>query len=639
MKKILVSIVFCFISGFVNAKFFNVDYQKGYNMFLIGDYERAIFYFDKAIKIESENLAAFYFRGKSHMKLNNSTNSKLDFQKVIQLDKGMLTSYIIPFSKYYLGQKEAALEDMNNLVRRDNNKENYFYLAWLYALDKNANSTIKNLHIAFSKGYDNLVEISENEDLGFILKSRRFNSILKNYNFPVFKQYSFYDFPIMDSLEILMLRKVTTWQQKGEFETSTQYLQRVNEISRNAYAIKAQEQVLEELKQKFNKSIDWRNELSLGKYDTDNSTFLITSKNFGEIVLSVSLESAPSFKSNFESLRLNPDFYYASDKDEFLLDKLTFTDPTTQKTFTYDSKQGSKYAQQKIDYNFAPIVIEPVGTTSRQNTNQITTQTLAVGKADVDVNIPVATAANEKTFAIIIANEKYQNLVPVNFASNDGSTFKEYCEKTLGLPKENVKFYPDATYGTMLKAINYAQNVIGAYKGEAKIIFYYAGHGVPNEADKAAYLLPVDGTESEFEAAIKLETLYAKLTEKASKQVIVVLDACFSGSIRDNGMLAMARGVKVKPKKDEPIGNMVVLSAATGDETAYPYKEKGHGLFTYYLLKKLQETKGDIALGSLYEYIQTNVNQKSVSVNSKSQTPQAIYSSKLGEAWKSWTMK
>jgi hypothetical protein len=55
-------------------------------------------------------------------------------------------------------------------------------------------------------------------------------------------------------------------------------------------------------------------------------------------------------------------------------------------------------------------------------------------------------------------------------------------------------------------------------------------------------------------------------------------------------MLASARGVAIKVKEEKPQGNLVVVSASQGDETAYPYNEKRHGLFTYYLLEKLQES-------------------------------------------------
>ena len=66
---------------------------------------------------------------------------------------------------------------------------------------------------------------------------------------------------------------------------------------------------------------------------------------------------------------------------------------------------------------------------------------------------------------------------------------------------------------------------------------------------------------------------------------------------------------------------MVVFSAAQGDETAYPLKDKEHGLFTYYLLKKLKETKGDVTYGELGSYLTEQVSRKSIVANSKSQTP------------------
>ena len=72
------------------------------------------------------------------------------------------------------------------------------------------------------------------------------------------------------------------------------------------------------------------------------------------------------------------------------------------------------------------------------------------------------------------------------------------------------------------------------------------------------------------------------------------LDACFSGGGRDQGLLA-ARGVKIKPKEESFLGNMVVFASSSGEEKSLPYEEKQHGLFTYFLLKKLKETKGMLA--------------------------------------------
>ena len=99
-------------------------------------------------------------------------------------------------------------------------------------------------------------------------------------------------------------------------------------------------------------------------------------------------------------------------------------------------------------------------------------------------------------------------------------------------------------------------------------------------------------------------------------------------------MLASARGVAIKSKAEAPKGNMLVISAAQGNETAYPYREKRHGLFTYFLLKKLQKTKGNTTFGELFDYVRTQVAQKSIVVNEKSQTPSVNASGELTSTWK-----
>jgi hypothetical protein len=98
-------------------------------------------------------------------------------------------------------------------------------------------------------------------------------------------------------------------------------------------------------------------------------------------------------------------------------------------------------------------------------------------------------------------------------------------------------------------------------------------------------------------------------------------------------LLASARGLALKPRQVMPKGNLVVFSAASGDETAYPYADHGHGLFTYFLLKKLQESKGSTNLGDLASYIIENVKQKSVLINKKIQTPTVSYPSGIQTTW------
>lgn len=263
---------------------------------------------------------------------------------------------------------------------------------------------------------------------------------------------------------------------------------------------------------------------------------------------------------------------------------------------------------------------------------------LAETLSDVDLDIPITQQKQENTFALIIANENYLEVENVSNALHDGKVFAEYCEKALGIPQSNIKYVADATLNIMRRQLNWLTQVMEAYNGEANVIVYYAGHGIPDESNQSSYLLPIDGYGTDVSTGYSLDNLYAELSSKPANSVIVLLDACFSGANRDGGMLASARGVAIKAKQNEPKGNMVVLSAAQGDETAYPYEEEGHGMFTYYILKKLQETKGDVTLGDLSDYVTSEVKKRSVVVNGKMQTPLASASSSATD-WRNWKLR
>ena len=256
----------------------------------------------------------------------------------------------------------------------------------------------------------------------------------------------------------------------------------------------------------------------------------------------------------------------------------------------------------------------------------------------VDRNIPQTHIRNENTFVVIIANENYEQVASVPYAINDGKIFRQYCEQTLGIPSENIKLHTDATYNHTRLALSWLKNVCEVYNGEASVIFYYAGHGIPDVKDNSSYLLPTDGDGRYVATAYKLDELYNTLGSMPAKSVVVFMDACFSGANRNGQMLASERAVAYKSRPGLPKGNMVVFSAAQADETALPNDAEQHGMFTYYLLKKLQETEGNITLQKLGEYIIDGVRKKSV-VNGKLQTPCVTPSFTLDASWKEWKLK
>ncbi len=308
-------------------------------------------------------------------------------------------------------------------------------------------------------------------------------------------------------------------------------------------------------------------------------------------------------------------------------------------TLQIKEKYG-KYAENKtISLKLEQELKQKIVVESNASQEQSYNKPIASLVSDVDKNIPVSKSENRNTFALIIANESYKNVDGVPFASNDGRIFSEYCKKTLGVPEKQVRLVLNATYNDIKRHIKWLGDIMEATKGEAKIIFYYAGHGIPNESDNSAYLLPIDGYSSDIESGYALKDLYAALGEHPSDFVTVFLDACFSGTKREGDMMASARGVAIKVKKTAPSGKTIVFSASQADETAYPYKGQGHGMFTYFLLKRLQETEGNVSLGDLGSYITDQVRKLSVIENEKVQTPTVIPADILKDEWKDWTLK
>lgn len=302
-------------------------------------------------------------------------------------------------------------------------------------------------------------------------------------------------------------------------------------------------------------------------------------------------------------------------------------------------KQG-KYAENaSIPLEFGQHIGGSIAMNVQRHDHEVEIKRASLVSA-VDENIPIINKKNTNTFVVIIANENYQSVASVPFALNDGNIFREYCLKTLGIPEKQIKYVPNATGNQIKQKVGWLQTICDVFGEDAQIIFYYSGHGIPDESNRTAYLLPVDGIGTDITTGYKLDDLYAVLGNIPSKNVTVFMDACFSGSTRNDGkeMLVAARGVAIKARSGMPQGNMVVFSAAQSDETAYPDYEEKHGMFTYYLLKKLQDTEGNVTLQELGEYIIDNVRKKSA-INGKLQTPCVTPSASLDASWRDWKLK
>lgn len=425
--------------------------------------------------------------------------------------------------------------------------------------------------------------------------------------------------------------RMQMWQTKKGYETVEQYKARVTDENRK----KRMDEYVTELQQEF-ASIYAPSTVStnLGYYDSEYGIFTIHTLFYGDVYAQVPKAEANNFKLNFSNVEVIPQFGVKGDTLAIASCKFKLGEKVYSNAVAYAGAGNNNY-----NFELPPLDINLATAGGGTSVGASAAATAIVDNA-VDKNIPKGKLKNDKTFALIIGNEQYKRVSAVPFANNDAKIFAEYCKKTLGVPANNVKLHLNVGLNDMRHAVTALINTLKAYDGEAKAIVYYAGHGVPDESNRMPYLLPVDGFATDIKSGYNLSDLYDELAEAPSQMTMVLLDACFSGTKREGDMLADARGVAIKVKNPMPTGNLFVFSASQGSETAYSDRTHGHGMFTYYLLKHLQETEGNTTMSKLTDYVITNVKRSSVTVNDgKIQTPTIIPSPSLMNTWQDLNFK
>jgi uncharacterized caspase-like protein len=339
------------------------------------------------------------------------------------------------------------------------------------------------------------------------------------------------------------------------------------------------------------------------------------------------------------------------------VEKLGDLKPGEQRIIAYNIVANNDYNNDKLPFEFQ--VVEKYGKFGEQSKYTLAmNQTVSKEKlriqgidqsevkismaslaSDVDKNIPLVEKTSPIKVALIIGNEDYSqsinSQVNVPYAIRDAQVFKEYAQNVMGVEANNIFFFNNTTAGVMRREVDRVAKLVNKMGPQAELVFYYAGHGFPDEKTKIPYLIPVDVNSNNLSDAVSLKDLYTNFGNTGAAKVTVFLDACFSGGGREEGILS-ARGIRIVPEMQQAVGNMVVFAAAKGDQVALPFHDQKHGLFTYYMLKKLKDSKGKLTYKEMYDYLKQNVGVESIRI-SKEQDPVVNYSPLIVNQWEKWT--
>ena len=241
---------------------------------------------------------------------------------------------------------------------------------------------------------------------------------------------------------------------------------------------------------------------------------------------------------------------------------------------------------------------------------------------------PPSRTNGRDAWAVVIGIDAYRDkLAPARHAEEDAKAFEAYLRETLGVPPEQIKLLLGnrASRGDIASALEewLPRNAGAAPSGPVYVFF--SGHGAPDPETGDAYLVPWDADPAYLKTrGYSITKLNATLEKLPNAQVLVFLDACFSGS-GDRSVIADGTRPLVPVRVDKPKRGVSTFAAAEAAQTTGAAPKASHGLFTYHLLEGLRggadaNNDSDITLDELARYVTPQVQRDARQAN-REQTP------------------
>jgi len=200
--------------------------------------------------------------------------------------------------------------------------------------------------------------------------------------------------------------------------------------------------------------------------------------------------------------------------------------------------------------------------------------------------------------------EEYTNISGLVYACDDAKSFADLMYRSVVVLRTNE--------GATKEAIsNDAFGIVGSIDEDDIFVFYFAGHGVV--ISNESYLIPYDGDTNDVSTLIGSDEMGEWFSSLRTRKAVFIFDHCYSGGF----VLSL--------------GRFCAMSASGVSEESYEFDSPvSHGIFTYFLLKGMEEQKadmdmdGEVSISELYRYVYPNVTNFTLMNVGKLQSPQFI---------------
>ena len=216
--------------------------------------------------------------------------------------------------------------------------------------------------------------------------------------------------------------------------------------------------------------------------------------------------------------------------------------------------------------------------------------------------VPEAVAAQPtaRRIALLFGNNRYQLPIPsLETPAHDVDRVATSLRQKFGF---EVRVIKNATKADMVRAVA----VLAREVGPADSVFvYYAGHGYLMDDTHMGYWIPVDGSVKTAAQWISNADISKLLGAIPSRQVLLVSDSCFSGT------LAREQAVAQDPRTRQDVlrkRSVIVLSSG-GEEPVSDEGKDGHSVFAWHFLRSLGQLDGTTIGFDVYKAVRKGVSE------------------------------
>ena len=200
-----------------------------------------------------------------------------------------------------------------------------------------------------------------------------------------------------------------------------------------------------------------------------------------------------------------------------------------------------------------------------------------------------------------INNYADANIPALETALPDARAVGDSLKNQLGY---DVKTLSNASRADIVIALNQLAREVGP---NDSVTVYYAGHGYLSEKNNTGYWIPADAKSTSPDNWISNNDVAKLLNNIPAKQVMLVSDSCYSGSLAKEQTVS-SRG-SVDPNAILAKRSVTVMSSG-GEEPVSDEGKDGHSIFAYSFMNALKTVSKFDPASNLFDAVKAQVTKE-----------------------------